>query len=39
MYTRYSAIWMARALPDDGQVTALELEPFNEQASTTTIIA
>ncbi|KAJ6545427.1 O-methyltransferase family 3 protein [Mycena capillaripes] len=27
----YSAIWMARALPDDGKVVALELEPLNAQ--------
>ncbi|KAF7359915.1 hypothetical protein MVEN_00717400 [Mycena venus] len=24
----YSAIWMARALPDDGEVISLELDPF-----------
>ncbi|KAF7351917.1 hypothetical protein MVEN_01153500 [Mycena venus] len=24
----YSAIWMARALPDDGEVVSLELDPF-----------
>ncbi|KAK7007587.1 O-methyltransferase-domain-containing protein [Favolaschia claudopus] len=28
----YSAIWMARALPDDGEVVALELEPSHAQA-------
>ncbi|KAK7042760.1 O-methyltransferase [Favolaschia claudopus] len=28
----YSAIWMARALPDDGEVIALELEPLHAQA-------
>ncbi|KAJ6545405.1 O-methyltransferase-domain-containing protein [Mycena capillaripes] len=27
----YSAIWMARALPDDGKVIALELEPLHVQ--------
>jgi len=24
-YSRYSTIWFARALPDDGEVTTLEL--------------
>ncbi|KAK7007569.1 O-methyltransferase [Favolaschia claudopus] len=28
----YSAIWMARALPDDGELVALELEPLHAQA-------
>ncbi|KAJ7437211.1 O-methyltransferase [Mycena galericulata] len=28
----YSAIWMARALPEDGEVVALELEPLHAQA-------
>ncbi|KAJ7784938.1 O-methyltransferase [Mycena maculata] len=27
----YSAIWMARALPDDGEVVALELNPLNAE--------
>jgi len=27
----YSAIWMARALPDNGEVVALELEPLHAQ--------
>ncbi|KAJ7644670.1 O-methyltransferase [Roridomyces roridus] len=29
----YSAIWMARALPDDGQVVALEIDPLHVEVS------
>lgn len=35
----YSTIWLARALPEDGQITTLELEPHHAKVATATFQA